>query len=106
MIANDSCHGFERNIRPRDGLMDLDRSNEERLEENADITVEKEIIAPSLEVQSTLVDSIVGEDAAKPTIHENAPNHVVCMLYDRFISFSLEFFTSYISKCLFVLHLL
>ncbi|KAL1546718.1 claspin-like [Salvia divinorum] len=75
MISNDSNHGFERNIRPRDKLMDLDIPNEDRSEENATIPVEKKAIDP-LEEQSSLAASNVGEDDGKPTIHENAQNEV------------------------------
>ncbi|XP_057793158.1 uncharacterized protein LOC131009766 [Salvia miltiorrhiza] len=73
MISNDNSHGVERNIRPRDRLADLDIPNEDRLEENATIPVEKKIIAP-LEEQRSLATSNVDEDDAKPTIHEKAQN--------------------------------
>ncbi|XP_042018321.1 claspin-like [Salvia splendens] len=75
MISNDSNHGFERNIRPRDKLMDLDVPNEDRSEENATIPVEKETNDP-LEEQSSLAGSNVDEDDGKPTIHDNAQNEV------------------------------
>ncbi|KAG6437986.1 hypothetical protein SASPL_102917 [Salvia splendens] len=75
MISNDSNHGFERSIRPRDKLMDLDVPNEDRSEENATIPVEKKA-NDSLEEQSSLTGSNVDEDDGKPTIHENAQNEV------------------------------
>ncbi|KAL6511746.1 hypothetical protein OROGR_021343 [Orobanche gracilis] len=72
MIANDRSN-YNGNSRPKDIIMNFDESYKERDEENVEILAEKEIIAPSLDGQSSLAASDVDErkDAAKPTINEN-----------------------------------
>lgn len=72
MISNYTNHGVEQNILPRDGLMDLDEPNEERLEQNVSTIVEEEMIAP-LGYKCSLATSNDDED--------DAQNQVVCMLY-------------------------
>lgn len=89
MIVNDSGHGCEGNSRPRDRLMDLDVSNEERAEENEAIIVEKEMVATSLDGDISLAASIVDKDADKQTINENDQNQVVCILYNGLLYFLL-----------------
>ncbi|KAK6115366.1 hypothetical protein DH2020_007635 [Rehmannia glutinosa] len=72
-VVNDRSYGCDGNSSTRDRLMDLDVSDEERGEENVEIIVEKEIVAPSVDVGSSLASSYVDEckDADKQTIHEN-----------------------------------
>ncbi|KAI3464977.1 hypothetical protein Pfo_021640 [Paulownia fortunei] len=77
-VVNDRSYGDEGNNSPRDRLMDLDVSYEEREEENVEIIVEKEAVAPSLDGETSLAASNVDEcnNAAKRTIHENDQTQV------------------------------
>ncbi|KAK4429171.1 hypothetical protein Salat_1217300 [Sesamum alatum] len=78
MVINDRSYGYEGNNGPSDKLMVLDFSIEEKGEENVEIIVEKETIAPCLNRDSSLAASDVDEfkDAAKKTAHENDQNQV------------------------------
>ncbi|XP_020550955.1 myb-like protein X isoform X2 [Sesamum indicum] len=77
MVVNDRSYGYEENSRPSDKMLVLDVSIEERGEENVEIIVEKETIAP-LDGDISLAASGSNEfkDAAKQTIHANDQNQV------------------------------
>ncbi|KAL0325723.1 UNVERIFIED_CONTAM: hypothetical protein Sradi_5141600 [Sesamum radiatum] len=78
MVINDRSYGYEGNSQPSDKMLVLDVSIEERGEENVEIIVEKETVAPSLDGDISLAASGLDEvkDAAKQTIHENNQNQV------------------------------
>ncbi|KAK4390678.1 putative serine/threonine protein kinase IREH1 [Sesamum angolense] len=79
MVINDRSYGYEGNSQPSDKMLVLDVSIEERGEENVEIIVEKETVAPSLDGDISLAASGLDEfkDAAKQTIHENNQNQVL-----------------------------
>lgn len=66
---------------PKDGLMNLDVSNDERAEGIEATIVEKDTVANSVDRQSSFNASSLDNDVSKQKSEESDPKQVVCISY-------------------------